>query len=107
MKLWRNARHELTREGLVRLFPALRAECEIIVDRSLEGCFQFGDALSLEGDHVARVEDFAMENPRFVVEFDFANITLVFHHGVTPAWTRNRRMERTAPLSVSFCGCGR
>ena len=70
MKLRRNARHELTREGLVRLFPALLAECEIIVNRSLEGGFQFGDALSLKGNHVPRVEDFAVENPRFVALTD-------------------------------------
>jgi hypothetical protein len=47
-----------------------------------------------------------VEDPRFVVEFNFADIPFVFHHGVTPASVRNRRMDLTAPLSVSFCGCG-
>jgi hypothetical protein len=55
----------------------------------------------------SRALDFAVEDPRLIVEFDFTNMPFVFHHGVTPASVRNRRMERTAPLSVSFCGCGR
>jgi hypothetical protein len=94
MKLRRNAGYELARKWFVRLFPALLAEGEVIVDRFLEGRLQFGNAFSLEGDYIARVEDFAVEDPRFVIEFDFANIPFVFHHGVTPGSIRGRAVEK-------------
>ena len=107
MKLRRNAGDELARKWFVRLLATLLAEREVIVNRFLEGRLQFGNGFALEGDNVPRVENLAVEDSRLVVEFNFANIAFVFHHGITPASIRNRRMERTAPLSVSFCGCGR
>ena len=48
-----------------------------------------------------------MEDFCLVVESDISTISFVSHHGVTPASARNRRIDRTAPRSVSGEGWGR
>lgn len=54
---------------------------------------QTGDAVALERDHVASVDDFAVEDRRFGVEPDFADVSFVFHHGMTPPSPRNCRSD--------------
>src|SRR5207244_12916638 len=106
VKLWRNSCHELAREGLVGFLATRCTEGKIVVYGLLECLLEFSNALTLDGNDIARIDDFAVKDAGFVVELDFSNVSLVLHHGVTPASVRNRRIERTAPLSVSFWGCG-
>src|SRR5437588_219083 len=48
-----------------------------LVRRNLRG--HVCNAFSLEGDHIPRAQDLAMENPRVVVEFDLPDIAFVHH----------------------------
>jgi hypothetical protein len=88
VKVGADAGDELTGERLLRLFAALRTEGEIVLDGIAERPFQFADGRALEADDIPGVDDFAVEKPGLVVVLDPASISLVFHHGVTPASVR-------------------
>src|SRR5438034_1393596 len=107
MKARADTGHELTRVGLFGFLAPLRAKGQVVLHRFSEGAPQLSDTCTLEGDDIARVDDFAVKDAGLVVEFNPSDISFVFHHGVTPASVRNRRRERRAPLSVSLRGCGR
>ena len=62
MQVGRNPSHELTGKRLVRGLASLLAEFEVVIDRLPEGFHQRGDAVSLERDHVPRVDDFTVKN---------------------------------------------
>src|SRR5437870_689924 len=107
MQVRADAGDELTGERFLRLLASLRAESQVVLDGIAECLLQLRDGGTLKRNHIPSVDDFAVENSGLVVVLDPPNVTLVFHHGVTPASVRNRRIERKAPLSVSFCGWGR
>jgi hypothetical protein len=48
-----------------------------------------------------------MEQICLFIKGNVGEISFVCHHGSTPASVRKRRIDTTAPLSVSFCGGGR
>src|SRR5262249_9792900 len=77
--------HELAGEWLFRLLSSLRAKGQVVRDGIVECFLQFGDRGPLKGNHIPSVDDFAVENCRFVVVLDASNVSLIFHHGVTPA----------------------
>src|SRR5580658_63332 len=88
--------------------PALAAPIDVIGDRLGERGPQFVERAALEGQHVTGIDDFAMEQPGVFVEFHRRQIAFMRHrrHGEIPASSKNRRTDLSAPLSVSFCGCG-
>jgi hypothetical protein len=57
-------------------FAALLAEGEVVVHGFPEGFLQIRHALALEGNDVARVDDFAVEDAGLVIEFDLSDISL-------------------------------
>jgi hypothetical protein len=63
--------------------------------------------LPLKRHDIPDVDDLAMEKIRLLIESNMGEIPFVCHHGSTPASVRKRRIDITAPLSVSFCGWGR
>ena len=71
----------------------------------MESLGQLCDALTLKGNGISSVDNFPMENPLLVIEFDFADVALVFHHGVTPASVRSRPVDSTEHLPESVCVC--
>jgi len=115
------AQHELAGKGLIRLFTALSAELQVVFYRVTEGRLQLLDRSALEGDYIASIDDLTAKNPGFIIEFHATYIAFMFQHaflhflgfspqaiqGSIPASVRNRRIDFTAPLSVSFSGCGR
>src|SRR5947209_674558 len=99
-----DTRDKLTGVRLLRLLASLGAKHQVFLYGIAKRGLQFGNGLTLERNHIPSVDDFTVENADRVVVFDAPNVALVFHHGVTPASVRNRRMERKAPFSISFCG---
>src|SRR5207249_8196860 len=69
-----DAGDELAGEGFLRLLAALLTESKIVLDGSAERLLQFRDAAALKRDDIASVHGFAVEDPGFVVELDFADI---------------------------------
>src|SRR5437588_4831210 len=107
MQVGPNPHDEVPREGLVRLLPPLLAEGKVVLDRFLESLLQFLHRGSLEGDHVAGINDLAMKDVSVLVKLDNRLIAFVLHNksspsGVTPASVRKRLMDISAPLSVSL-----
>src|SRR5437899_212536 len=107
MQVRAHAGDELAGERFLRVLPSLRAESQIVLDGIPECLFQLRYRGALEGNDIPSVDDFAVEDSGLVIVLDTSNVSLVFHHGVTPASVENRRIERKAPLSVSFWGWGR
>jgi hypothetical protein len=87
---------------LFRFLPAFGAERQIVVDRLPEGPLDLIDGPSLKGDHVPQTDHLAVEDVRLVVKFDLARVALVLHHDLIPPSSRKRRMDFTAPRSVTF-----
>src|SRR5205085_3846773 len=88
----------------------LLAEGQVIIYRVTKSLLEFFNRRALKGDHVAGVYHLAIKDTGLLVELDCALVALVLHcssSGVTPASVRKRRIETTAPLSVSFRGWGR
>src|SRR3990172_7803093 len=107
MERWIDAHEEAAGEGLLGLFVSLLAERQVVLHRFSHRLSQFGDRLSLEGDHIPQVDHLSMEHIAILIEFNFGYITLIFHHGSTPASDKNRRTERTMALLASLAGWGR
>jgi len=107
VKIRSDASYKLAREGSLWLLPARFAESEVVLDGVVEGFAQLRNGGTLESDDVPSVDHFSMEKLGLVVVLNASHVPFVFHHGVTPASVRNRRIERRAPLSVSFWGWGR
>jgi hypothetical protein len=107
MERWLDPDQETARKRLLGLLFSLLAKRQVVFDR-FSHCFsQFRDRLSFEGDHIAEIDDLAMEDITILIEFNFGYITLIFHHGLSPASDKNRRTERTMALLASFAGWGR
>src|SRR5260370_25406136 len=104
-QLLRGRRFSTTENALAARF----AERQVVLDRPRESLLQFRHGFPLEGDDIPKIDHLAMENPGILVVFDGRLIAFVGHHGhgVIPASVRKRRTDLTAPLSVSFWGCGR
>ena len=88
MNLRIEAHDELAGERPVRLLAALGAPLQVVVDRLPKRPAQLVDGTALEGNHIARVDDLAVKQSRLGVEGHMADVTLVLHHGTTPASTR-------------------
>jgi hypothetical protein len=84
----------------------LFAKVEVVFNRFLKGPTNFIDGGALEGYDITSVDYLTVENAGGVIELDFAYVSFVFHHGLIPPVSKNRFTDCTAPLSVSFCGCG-
>src|SRR5689334_19346145 len=65
------AGHELPGKRLVRLLATLGTKGQIIINGVLKGFLQLPHANTLEGNHVAGIDDLAMKNAGVVVKFDF------------------------------------
>jgi len=102
-----NPKKESTRKGLVRLLTPQFAELQIVVDGVPERLLELFHSGSLEGDHISKSNHFTVENLGIGIESHGPAISLVCHHGFTPASLKNRRTDRIAPRSVVGCGCGR
>jgi hypothetical protein len=81
VQLRRDASHEVAGKGLVGFFAALGAECQIILHRISEGLLELRDGVTLESNHVARIDDFTMKDAGDVIEFHLSDVTFVLHHG--------------------------
>jgi len=58
----------------------------------------FINAFAFKSNHITDINNLPVLNARFVVNFNFTDITFIFHHGFTPADSRNLRTDLTAPL---------
>jgi hypothetical protein len=102
------AHQNLTVEEAVGLLAGLGAQLQIAVDALAEGPRQFFGRRALEMNHIPQPGDDSRKGVFFRIEVDgTADIAFVFHHGLTPALTRNWRTASTAPFLVSGRGCGR
>jgi hypothetical protein len=91
------------------LLPPIAAPIGVIGDRIGEGGLQLVERPPLKGQHISRVDDFAVKKSGRFVQLHIRHVAVMGHrrHGVTPASRKNRRTDRTAPRSVSRRGCGR
>src|SRR5438128_377552 len=99
--------HEIPRERLVRSFAATLAKLEVVVDGVPKCLHRLRWRTALERDDIANSEHFAVQEVRVGIGLYRAEVAFVPHHGANPAPVRNRLIDFTAPLSVSFRGCGR
>ena len=100
-----DAHDELAGIGFLRLFPALLAEGEVVFDRVGESLLQLRNRSALKGNDITESQHFAMKDLGVLVILYKGLVSLICHH--VHGAVRNRRTALTAPLSVSFCGCGR
>ena len=100
---------KLTGKWLLRLLAALGAKGQIVLDGAGKRLLQLCRRCSLKGKDVAKIDNLAVEKRSIFIVFDNRFIALVMHrtHGLISASSRKRLTDFTAPLSVSFCGCGR
>jgi hypothetical protein len=89
---------------LFRRFASLLAERQIIIYGFTKSLLDPMHGVRLKRDNIADANDFSVEDLCIIVKYDLTGISLVLHHGKTPASIRNRRIDLTAPLSVSFLG---
>ncbi len=95
-------------KGRSGCWPGLGAKLQIAVDALAEGARQLRGRSSLEMNHIPKPCHRAGKCLILRIEVDGSGgITLVFHHGFTPALVRNWRTASTAPFLVSGRGCGR
>ena len=104
MLLRRQTDGKPTRKRPIRFLPTFGTKCQIILYRFLEGRTQLLYGFPLKRDDISNVYNFPMKYVRLIIKLNMRKIPFVFHHNFTPASIRKRRMETTAPLSVSFCG---
>jgi hypothetical protein len=107
MQRWRHSHHEFAGKGLLRVFTTRCAERQIIVDRLAKRAPEFPDGLPFKGDHIPHIDHFSVKKTGVLVDFDFTDVPLILHHGLTPASSRNRRTDFTVALLASLRGCGR
>src|SRR5437764_15227323 len=89
-------------ERLFGLFTPLGAKPHVVIDGIPKGFAQFRNGRSLKSDNVPGIDDLPVKYFGLVVIFNVSDETFVFHHDVRPASVRKRRIDRKAPLSVSF-----
>jgi hypothetical protein len=85
----------------------LPAHIEVVFHGVDHRLFDFIDGPPLERDYITNPDYFSVENVGVTVELNLTNIPIVLQHGFTPAFDKNFLTETIAPLSASFCGCGR
>ena len=113
MQSWRNPGDKRAGTSFGRRLTTPAAELPIIIARLVKRQLHLGDTVSLEGDSIAGLDDFSMDELRIRVEFDCAKAAFVFDHGVSPTFVGSRRRHRTAPdrlygrrSPVFACGTG-
>jgi hypothetical protein len=90
-------------EGLVWHLPTLGTKRQIVLNRICKCLAEFVDRLPLKRHDIPDIDDLAMEKIRLFIESNMGEISFICHHGSIPASVRKRRIDITAPLSVSFC----
>ena len=100
---------ECAGKRLLRRFALLGAILKIHLNGFRQRGLEFINGTPLKGNDIGKVQYIAMKNVGIRVVFKTALIPLVckYAHSITPAFSRKRRTDLIAPLSVSGCGCGR
>ena len=100
-----DAGDELAGERLLRFFPALLAECKIILDGIVERLAQLGDAGALERDDIPSIDDFAVKHPGRDSGFSIRNFGAAFRKlrlDVCQAGCGTSVADRAASAAVSY-----
>lgn len=106
MVLGRRSEGQSARIRLIRLDTVFFAPLKVIVDGSPKGGFQFFGRAASEMNNVLNAVYCSMKQFIIALIPDGRGISFEGLHGATPAVSRKRRKETTAPLSISGFGCG-
>lgn len=60
-----------------------------------------------EGDDIADVNHFSLQEAGFFVNLDFTEVSFIFHQGFAPAASRKLRTDLTVDFLASLRGCER
>ena len=104
-----NSHIKTPRVGFFGSFAFLRTKIQVVFHRISQSCFQLINGTPLKRNHIVNMQHVTVKNIGFRVVLKTPLIAFIskYAHGFTPAFSRKRLTDFTAPLSVTGCGCGR